>query len=45
MDLDLASVGQLLPYYTKGTSRTEIRPSHVKIMVFSPLIWAIERLY
>ena len=37
--------GQTLPYYTKGTSRTKIRPSHVKIMVFRPLIWAVERLY
>ena len=41
----LLSEGQTLPYYTKGTSRTKIRPSHVKIMVFGPLIWAVERLY
>ena len=41
----LLSEGQTLPYYTKGTSRTKIRPSHVKIMVFRPLIWAVERLY
>ena len=26
----LLSEGQTLPYYTKGTSRTKIRPSHVK---------------
>ena len=38
----LLSEGQILPYYTKGTSRTKIRPSHVKIMVFRPLIWAVE---
>ena len=30
----LLSEGQTLPYYTKDTSRTKIRPSHVKIMVF-----------
>ena len=41
MDL---SDGQILPYYTKGTSRTKLRPSHVKIIVFRPLIWAVERL-
>ena len=41
----LLSEGQTLPYYTKGTSRTKIRPSHIKIMVFRPLIWAVERLY
>ena len=29
----------------KGTSRTKIRPSHVKIMVFRPLIWAVDGLY
>ena len=38
----LLSEGQILPYYTKGTSHTKIRPSHVKIMVFRPLIWAVE---
>ena len=32
----LLSEGQILPYYTKGTSHTKIRLSHVKIMVFSP---------
>ena len=37
--------GQTLPYYTKGTSRTKIRLSHIKIMVFWPLIWTVERLY
>ena len=26
----LLSEGQTLPYYTKGTSRTKIRPSHIK---------------
>ena len=41
----LLSEGQTLPYYTKGTSRTKIRPSHVKIIVFRPLIWAVDRLY
>ena len=41
----LLSEGQTLLYYTKGTSRTKIRPSHIKIMVFRPLIWAVERLY
>ena len=41
----LLSEGQILPYYTTDTSRTKIRPSHVKIMVFRPLIWAVERLY
>ena len=41
----LLSEGQTLPYYTKGTSRKKIRPSHVKIMVFRPLIWTVERLY
>ena len=39
----LLSKGQTLPYYTKDTSRTKIRPSHIKIMVFRPLIWAVER--
>ena len=39
----LLSEGQTLPYYTKGTSRTKIRPSHIKIMVFRPLIWTVER--
>ena len=39
----LLSEGQVLPYYTKGTSCTKIRLSHVKIMVFRPLIWAVER--
>ena len=39
------SEGQILPYYTKGTSRTKVRPSRVKIMVFRPLIWAVECLY
>ena len=38
----LLSEGQTLPYYTKGTSRTKIRPSHVKSIVFRPLIWAVE---
>ena len=38
----LLSEGQTLP---KGTSRTKIRPSHIKIMVFRPLIWTVERLY
>ena len=38
----LLSEGQILPYYTKDTSRTKIWPSHVKIMVFRPLIWAVE---
>ena len=42
MDL---SEGQILPYYTKGTSRTKIRPSHVKIIIFRPLIWAVDDLY
>ena len=37
--------GRILPYYTKGTSRTKIRPSHVKVTVFSPLIWAVDGLY
>ena len=37
----LLSEGQTLPYYTKGTSRTKIRPSHIKIMVFR----TVERLY
>ena len=41
----LLSEGQALPYYTKGTLRTKIRPSHVKIIVFRPLIWAVDRLY
>ena len=41
----LLSEGQTLTYYTKGTSRTKIRPSHVKIIVFRPLIWAVDRLY
>ena len=41
----LLSEGQTLPYYTKGTSRTKVRPSQIKIMVFRPLIWAVERLY
>ena len=41
----LLSEGQTLPYYTKGTSRTKIRSSHIKIMVSRPLIWAVERLY
>ena len=41
----LLSEGQTLPYYTKGTLRTKIRPSHVKIIVFRPLIWAVDRLY
>ena len=41
----LLSEGQTLPYYTKGTPRTKIRPSHVKIIVFRPLIWTVERLY
>ena len=41
----LLSEGQTLLYYTKGTSHTKIRPSHIKIMVFRPLIWAVERLY
>ena len=38
----LLSEGQILPYYTKGTSRMKIWPSHVQIMVFRPLIWAVE---
>ena len=37
--------GQILPYYTTDTSRTKIRQSHVKIIVFRPLIWVVERLY
>ena len=41
----LLSVGQILPHYTTDTSRTKIRPSHVKIIVFRPLIWAVDRLY
>ena len=41
----LLSEGQTLPYYTKGTSRTKITPSQIKIMVFRPLIWTVERLY
>ena len=41
----LLSEGQILPYYTTDTSRTKIRPSHVKIIDFRPLIWAVERLY
>ena len=41
----LLSEGQILSYYTKVTSCTKIRPSHVKSMVFRPLIWAVERLY
>ena len=32
----LLSEGQILPYYTTDTSRTKIRPSHVKIIVFKP---------
>ena len=39
----MLSEGQTLPYYAKGTSRTKIRPSHIKIMVFRPFIWAVER--
>ena len=39
----LLSEGQTLPYYTKGTSRTKMRPSHVKIIIFRPLIWAVDR--
>ena len=39
------SEGQRLPYYTKGTSCTKIRPPHVKIIVFRPLIWGVDRLY
>ena len=41
----LLSEGQILAYYTKGTSRTKIRLSHVKIIVFRRLIWAVECLY
>ena len=41
----LLSEGQTLPYYTKGTSCTKIRLSHVKIIVFRPLIWAVDHLY
>ena len=41
----LLSEGQTLPYYAKGTSRKKIRPSHIKIMVFRPFIWAVECLY
>ena len=43
----LLSEGQTLPYYTKGTSRTKIRPSYVffKIIVFRPLVWAVDHLY
>ena len=41
----LLSEGQTLPYYTKGTSRTKIRPSHIKIMVFRPSIWTVDLLY
>ena len=41
----LLSEGQILPYYTTDTSRTKIRLSHVKIIVFRPLIWAVDRLY
>ena len=41
----LLSEGQILPYYTTDTSRTKRRPSHVKIIDFKPLIWAVERLY
>ena len=37
----LLSEGQILPYYTTDTSRTKIRPSHVKIIVFRPLIWVV----
>ena len=37
--------GQILSYYTKGTLCMKTRKSHVKIMVFRPLIWAVERLY
>ena len=40
--MNLLSESQILPYYTKGTSCTKIRPSHVKMMVFRPLIWAVE---
>ena len=40
-----ASEGQTLPYYTKGMSRTKIMPSHVKIMIFRPLIWAVDGVY
>ena len=40
----LLSEGQILPYYRKGTSRTKIRPSHVKIMVFRHFIWAVDGL-
>ena len=41
----LLSEGQTLPYYTRDTLHTKIRPSHVKIIVFRPLIWAVDRLY
>ena len=41
----LLSEGQTLPHYTKGTSHTKIRPSHLNITVFRPLIWAVNRLY
>ena len=41
----LLSEGQMLPYYTTDTSRTKIRPSHVKIIVFRPLIWVVDHLY
>ena len=37
--------GQILPYYTRDTSRTKIRPSYVKIIVFRPFIRAVDRLY
>ena len=39
--------GETLLHYKiiKGTSRTKIRPSHVKIVVFRPLIWTVDRLY
>ena len=33
---------KILPYNTTDTSRTKIRPSHVKIIVFRILIWAVE---
>ena len=38
----LLSGGQTLSYCT---SHTKIRPSHVKFIVFRPLIWAVDRLY
>ena len=31
--------------YKRDTSRMKIRPYHIKVMVFRPLIWAVESIY